>query len=589
MSNARVLLSMPYGRRPPVYGRYEAVSFEETRFSRGCDLFGFRGHAHQSWAHALAQNIKAPSRYLEVTSRERFVRELCTGGYTHLGLSGFPTDVGRILEMARLARDLRPELTIMVGGYAAMAIRTLFSPEEYRRDFEHVIVGEGIGALRRILGEPADGPTFVDHLPLWAHVPQAWAHPAETAAGGVVIASLGCPIGCDFCATTFQFGRKLIHLQTAEAVGDEIARLVVEENVAQVYVTEEDSFIHKPFLRTMTDRARRKLGAAFARVNLYVLGSVSSLSRWDLDELLEMGVGEVFIGVESKFGREHGYGKLTNTREVVDGLHARGINTTLSCVMGFDFHDPSTLEEDLAWYISLRPVHRQMTMLVPYPGTELFDRRRDILLDERDWHSYNSLESRGKQYRHFTGCELGAFLDLAYQRVYAAVGAPMLRWLRVAVDGMGHLARMTRGDARFHRSENHRHFMLLYGPFLRSMAEFAPSTQVREEALALIDPVKSYIGADQSLDRLSLIVLRRAERERNRMARGLAPEPRPRVRHLSYDYSPGLPKTITGRRRYEKTIEWGDGSDEPLAPSNHIESRTEEPCAPMAGAQSVMS
>ena len=150
-------------------------------------------------------NISAPCAVLDFPTREAFARELTTHHYDIVGISSIIVNVGKAREMCRMVRELSPGTTVIVGGHIA-AIPGM----EQLLDADHIVRGDGIAWMRQYLGEEVDAPirhpdfsSAFDLRVLGVKIPAA----ADTTSA-TIIASVGCPMGCNFCTTSAFFGGK---------------------------------------------------------------------------------------------------------------------------------------------------------------------------------------------------------------------------------------------------------------------------------------------------------------------------------------------------------------------------------------------
>ena len=108
-----VLLTTPVGPYKSHYYNHSLTDVMDQRFSRGCDIFTLRGHVHINFAHVLAQNIDAPTVFLEYPQWEDFEQELLRN-YDIVGINGFHNQRDVVIEMARRVRELAPESRILL-------------------------------------------------------------------------------------------------------------------------------------------------------------------------------------------------------------------------------------------------------------------------------------------------------------------------------------------------------------------------------------------------------------------------------------------------------------------------------------------
>jgi hypothetical protein len=205
---ARVLLSSvfgPYAQNDEFGSRaLNPMELYHNQVTRAQGSFSVR-RFHRSWGILMIQaNISAPCTVLDFPTREAFARELVAHRYDVVGISSIIVNVGKAREMCRMVRELSPQSTIVVGGHVA-AIPGI----EQMLDADHIVKGDGIAWMRQYLGEEPGAPLHhpalssgFDLRVMGVKVPDK----ADTSA--TIIASVGCPMGCNFCTTSAFFGGK---------------------------------------------------------------------------------------------------------------------------------------------------------------------------------------------------------------------------------------------------------------------------------------------------------------------------------------------------------------------------------------------
>jgi haloalkane dehalogenase len=292
---------------------------------------------------------------------KQFEKEL-KKSYDYVGISFVIATSGKMEKMCRLVREISPESKIILGGYGTML-------PECESLADYVCTEEGVGFMRRLLEESHnDEPK--------QHV--EYSTSAKIAGfplmkGAVVLAGLGCPHGCEFCATSHYHQTKHIPLlRTGTDLYREIKRVqgVLGGRNMPIGIIEEDFLMqHKRAAEYL--ECVRSDNHAPARISCFA--SAYSISQWDPDDLVRMGIEVVWIGVESQ---QAGYTKLQglDIAGIIKSLHDRGINTLTSLIIGHDFHTESNIWEDFKYLVSLNPSLSQILILTPACGTPLFDR-----------------------------------------------------------------------------------------------------------------------------------------------------------------------------------------------------------------------
>ena len=116
-------------------------------------------------------------------------------------------------EMARVVRREAPGAEIILGGHGA-AIEDV----ELDIDCDHVVKGEGIGWMRRHLGQDPDAPIRHPALPSTERTSILGVPLLDTPAN-LLVPGVGCVNGCSFCSTSHFFGRSYTPFL---ATGDEL-------------------------------------------------------------------------------------------------------------------------------------------------------------------------------------------------------------------------------------------------------------------------------------------------------------------------------------------------------------------------------
>jgi haloalkane dehalogenase len=480
-----VLLSTTWGPFHEQFFNTSPIDVMNQRFSRGCGMFSLQGHLHMNWAHLIAQNIDLPSVFLEYPGKEDFLEEV-DKGYEYVALSAFHNQVDDLVDMCRAVRARAPASKIVLGGFGAAGLEATRSEEELRELCDHLCHEEGTRFFRRLIGEDENRPTFHSHLPKWGYsLPMVNRYPRGNVP--VVVGSVGCPNACDFCGTTEMFQHRRIEIMSPEQVYMEFQRAWRENpHTLQFVLLEEDTFQNVEYVRELGRLLREDTEFGLGYYNFYCLASNRSMSQWTFEDMALTGCSTVFVGVESKFAEDHGYGKKEGLchKEIFDGLHRVGISTTGAWMVGFDFQTRENIEEDLQDFIDLCPTLQQLTRVCPFPPTPLWKMLKDEgrIREDVKWEEVSFYGGGGMVLSNFYEHEIGEIIEKGYRLLYETHGACIARMVHVNLMGYEYCMENRRRN-RYLEDRALYHRRLVYGffPILKALEIYAPNSTVRKK------------------------------------------------------------------------------------------------------------
>lgn len=409
----------------------ELYQNQVTRVQGGFSLRMF----HRSFGLMMIQaNLEAPCTLLDFPDRERFIEEIRDHSYDVIGISGILPNVGKVREMCRLIRQYQPAATIIVGGHV-----TGKEGLEQMIDADIIVRGEGIRWFQRYLGQddktPIRHPMAISGFGSRMLGINIGGRRGGTAA--ILIPSVGCPVGCNFCSTSALFGGKgnCIHFYET---GDELFAVMceLEKNLEtrSFFTLDENFLLHKK-------RALRLLELMEAHNKswaVYVFSSARVLKSYSIDQLLRLGISWVWMGLE---GEESAYDKLkgVDTRELVKTLQSHGIRVLGSSIIGLEEHRPETMDAVIDYAISHETVFHQFMLYSPVPGTPLYEKHKQdgTMLPETE---FPVADAHGQyrfnyRHRHIRNGREEEFLLEAFQRDFDVNGPSLMRMIRVMLDG----------------------------------------------------------------------------------------------------------------------------------------------------------
>ncbi len=387
---------------------------------------------HRSWGISLIQhNIPAASTVLDFPTRESFVAELRSTDYDVVGISSIIVNVGKVREMCRLVRQHSPHSQIVVGGHVA-AIPDLPS----RIDADEVVKGEGIRWFREYLGVSPDAP--VSQPPLKSSFGfRVMGLPPTNGAGNpaaTIVPSVGCPMGCNFCTTSAFFGGKG-HAVTFLTRGEEMYRVMCEAEealgVRTFFIMDENFLLFRQRALELLDCMKR--GAR--SWSLFVFASANAIAKYDIRELVDLGITWIWLGLES---RNSSYAKLggTDTLALVRELQRHGIRVHGSSIIGLEHHTAENIHTEIEDAVAHDADCHQFMLYTPVPGTPLY---REVEQDGR-LLDVDLADIHGQFKFNFVHPAIGrdeskTLLDHAFRLDYERNGPSLYRMIRTMFDG----------------------------------------------------------------------------------------------------------------------------------------------------------
>ncbi len=439
-SKARILLSSvfgPYAQNDAFGSRtinpMELYQNQVTRVQGGFSLRMF----HRSFGLMMIQsNVDAPCTLLDFPSLGRFEDELRKHPYDIVGISGILPNIGKVKEMCVRIRKHLPRATIVVGGHIA-------NREDLSQciDADHIVKGEGVRWFRKFLGEDETSPirhlvTYSAHGARVLGIPLHREHKNGNTAA-ILVPSVGCPIGCNFCATSSLFGGKGNFINFHET-GDDLYRVMcdIEKKlkVSSFFVLDENFLLH----RKRALRLLKLMELNRKSWSLYVFSSARVLSAYTIEQLVGLGISYVWMGLE---GEASAYRKINgiDTRQLVRTLQSHGIRVLGSSIIGLENHTPESMAQVIDYAISHGSVFHQFMLYTPLPGTPLFQthRKEGSLLPETEFSPADTHGQYRFNFRHphiFQGQEEGFLLN-AFHRDFELNGPSLARLIATLLKG----------------------------------------------------------------------------------------------------------------------------------------------------------
>ena len=325
-----------------------------------------------------------------------------------VGISVTTAKYGSALNVSRLVKDFNADIPVVWGGVHP----TILPNDTIRnRDVDIVVRGEGEYTFLDLVRNPISlgnilGITYkeqgniihnpdrplienLDTLPFPARhllLEKESYHP-ETF--GNIFASRGCPYSCTFCASHKVWTRK-VRYRSPQNVVDEIkaVRKVFNTNIFRF---DDDSFtLNKRFVEDFCD--------LLIKEKLDIKWSTETRANLVSDDLVKKmksaGCEDIQIGAESGDEETLRLIKKGVTVEQIRNacrvLKQNKIRVSAFFMIGFPWETKKDIYKTVSLMKELDPHSASLSVVTPYPGTELYDTclSEGLLADNMDWSTF---------------------------------------------------------------------------------------------------------------------------------------------------------------------------------------------------------
>jgi len=341
-----------------------------------------------------------------------------------LGLSTMTVEADIMQKVARIAKNVKKDMIVLVGGpHATLCYESVLK----NKDIDYAIVGEGeitIISLLKSLNKNGDvsgveGVAYrksnkiiktrprasiknLDEIPFpaWDLINMKKYSDYPTWNGIIkkkyymsVITSRGCPYGCIYCHNIFG---KQYRSRSPKNVFSEIKTLCNNYGVKEIHII-DDAF------NLDLERAK-KICNLIINSKMDIAISFPNGMRGDivdeelLDKLKRAGTYKINYGIETVSTRLQ---KMTNhnlnikkIREVIRMTNEKGIITLGLFMLGFPTESKEEMLKTIEFAANSELYLAKFFRVVPYPGTKLynskFNKKEHFYGDYSDYHFYSN-------------------------------------------------------------------------------------------------------------------------------------------------------------------------------------------------------
>lgn len=310
--------------------------------------------------------------------------------YDVIAISSFTAQIKQAYQLADKYRDVGT--TVIMGGLHVTAM-----PDEALVHADAILLGEGELAWKDIMDDIQNnclksiydvrGQNFdMKNSPM----PRFDLLEIEKYNRLTVQTQRGCPLSCDFCASSIRISPKF-KVKPIEKVIAEIEYIKTMWDKPFIEFADDNTFADK--------KHAKKLLEAMIEVNVKWFTETDISIAYD-DELLlllkESGCVQVLIGFESMSQMAlNGLEMNSNWKakqvdkyfEAIQKIQSHGITVNGCFILGLDGVGISSFNEVLDFVEKSELYEVQITLLTPFPGTPLYERLKEEnrLIDEKAW------------------------------------------------------------------------------------------------------------------------------------------------------------------------------------------------------------
>jgi radical SAM superfamily enzyme YgiQ (UPF0313 family) len=324
--------------------------------------------------------------------------------YDVIGFSAMTTQISNALRLARRVRDAGFKGTLAFGGpHASVAADHLRS----QSFVDAVFIGEAEETFLQYLdfleGKPHQlervwtrdskgqwgfhpGESFVkdlDTLPFPAR--EKYGDLAARIRFINMTTTRGCPYQCNYCQPSKQilFGKR-VRRRSVENIVAKIEDALQRYRIDRFSIDDDTFTFNEPTVLEFCERVR-PFGLRWA------CQSRTDISRATLETMRDAGCEELYLGAESGSQRVLELMNKKNTVEsnaaFIQMCNELGIRSWCNMMVGYPGETRRDMELSLEFVRKAKPSRVCVTQVTPFPGTYLWERNRDDVIDQ-DWDAF---------------------------------------------------------------------------------------------------------------------------------------------------------------------------------------------------------
>ncbi len=436
----RILLSsvfrpftVPSPYNPP--GNMIEHGLSHRSFTGWQGMFTVQEQQHTYPLHLIAHNISERSTVLDYPTVEEFVAELARG-YDYVGISCVVPTLNKAQRMCALVKEHAPASQTVLGGAGAMAVGDLVAPFS-----DHLCRADGVRFMRQLLGDDPEARVQFPITPVFHGANRVLGLPYDGHTFPVAV-GLGCRNLCEFCSTSHQHGGQYVPMFDS---GRELFQWMQEADRSErqagrqhhhlSFLVYDENFLTQRDFADEFRRCNREQHLRGPQYQLFIFSDANVISGYSVEELLELGVDTLWVGVESPSLDRYDKARDVDLRALIDQLGRAGIKVFASLIAGLEDHDEALIRQDIDYALSLRTIGVQYMPVNPIPGTAFYQRLAEAgMIRQRDL-SWFSMSHYNLAHPSLSEDDVLGLIREYYRREHEEKGPLLLRFLEARWQG----------------------------------------------------------------------------------------------------------------------------------------------------------
>ena len=338
-----------------------------------------------------------------------------------VGLSSMAWQYDTCIKLARLIKQLLPEVKIVIGGYHAtlMYEEIAASPEAGFIDF--IIRGEGEEACRRLVNAlmGKDGLEDIASLsykrnghfihnergelldlsrlkpPIRDKRRLTWGYHIMNSKVEVMETSRGCTRTCNYCSIRHMYGRSF-RTYPIENVLENLDDIYYNRKTRWIFMTDDNLVLNPEWVIEICDAI---IARNYKNLNIIVQADCISMSRNEamVSKMSRAGMRTIFLGIENVSTKNlaiAGKGNIVNaSSKAVELCHKYDMMVLAGLIFGFPDDEEEDIIENYRFLKSLKADTAYCQILTPYPKTGMRQNliEQGLVTNMHDYRWYNGI------------------------------------------------------------------------------------------------------------------------------------------------------------------------------------------------------